>query len=206
MLTLFLKSSTKPLIAILARVTDNHVEIIDQVDYKEIVDGKSSEMMLYAINQLLEQQNILMGDIQQIVVASGPGSYTGARVLVSIIKTIFLLQPDLKLYDASMLKNFDKMNGDLSFNHLGIVYARRGKFYIEGVLNDEYVGASVVEETFLNSLDTGQLYINGMPAVTSSFIEASERQMDVNIWWAIAKQVNDVLAFEPFYLESVQMS
>jgi len=81
-----------------------------------------------AIEELLEQAGLVPGDIDAIAVSEGPGSYTGARIGVTIAKTLAwtLGKP---LVGVSTLKSLAA--NALFFNGLvcPIVDARRGNVY-----------------------------------------------------------------------------
>ncbi|SNV76593.1 Inactive protein of metal-dependent protease family, putative molecular chaperone [Staphylococcus simiae] len=76
----------------------------DDVLAKKTTDTKlnHSVQLMPAINELFEQSTITKHDIDAIIVAEGPGSYTGLRIGVTVAKTLaFALNTEL--YGVSSL-------------------------------------------------------------------------------------------------------
>jgi len=59
--------------------------------------GKESENVLKGINQLLQQQQITMKDITDMMVVTGPGSFTGLRIALTVANTMKHVHPHLQL-------------------------------------------------------------------------------------------------------------
>lgn len=59
---------------------------------KIVLEGKStkykSQNVLLLIDQLLKKENARVGDLKEIQVNSGPGSFTGLRVGISVANTL----------------------------------------------------------------------------------------------------------------------
>lgn len=80
--------------------TTNNKEVIVglQIDGKEIIkkqelDTKKAQVVLPMLEELLKGQHVSLHDLHAIEVNSGPGSFTGIRVGLSIANTLgFLLQ------------------------------------------------------------------------------------------------------------------
>ena len=64
---------------------------------------RQSEYMILELNKLLEKYNVKKEDISEVIVAKGPGSYTGVRIAITIAKTIAVAL-DTKLYAVSSLR------------------------------------------------------------------------------------------------------
>jgi tRNA threonylcarbamoyladenosine biosynthesis protein TsaB len=67
--------------------------------------GTHSSAIFTQIDDLLCQNGLTLSDIQAIIVARGPGSYTGLRVAVSAIKGL-LFGRDIIFYSANTLASF----------------------------------------------------------------------------------------------------
>jgi tRNA threonylcarbamoyladenosine biosynthesis protein TsaB len=80
---------------VLAIDTSNYVMSIGLLDDETIVGEfvtnvkkNHSVRLMPAIEQLLQQCDVKPGDLEKIVVAEGPGSYTGVRIGVTVAKTL----------------------------------------------------------------------------------------------------------------------
>lgn len=85
---------------------------------------QQSELMIPAIEELLKENHLTLQHLNAIVVAIGPGSYTGVRIAVTIAKIMaFLL--DVNLYSVSslaVLTSYEKPT-------ICLVNARSGRSY-----------------------------------------------------------------------------
>jgi tRNA threonylcarbamoyladenosine biosynthesis protein TsaB len=75
---------------------DTHIETLDR---------KQSEMMVPNIISFLDRHHLKLGDLQAIVVGDGPGSFTGVRLALTLVKTLALLKP-IAIYPISSLQLF----------------------------------------------------------------------------------------------------
>lgn len=82
MITLLLDSSNRDMSVGIA----DDDKLIDFTSYEAW--QSQSEVMVPELDKLLKKHNIQRDDIKNIVVANGPGSYTGVRIAVTIAKTI----------------------------------------------------------------------------------------------------------------------
>lgn len=97
MYTLLLDSSESLLLVALAKGG----EVIDEICYEAW--QRQSELMIREIDAILNRNNADRNDIEGVVCAKGPGSYTGVRISMTIAKTIsFALK--VPLYLASSLE------------------------------------------------------------------------------------------------------
>ena len=79
---LLLDSSNTSLTVGLAKID----ELIDSISYEAW--QSQSEHMIPEINTILEKHSVTKDDIAGVVVAIGPGSYTGVRISLTIAKVI----------------------------------------------------------------------------------------------------------------------
>ena len=71
--------------------TSDREKIVVQFDEKKferVAKEKSSQMLLPFIDELLKENNKQMTDISEIIVATGPGSFTGLRVGVAVANSL----------------------------------------------------------------------------------------------------------------------
>ncbi|TAH59370.1 MAG: tRNA (adenosine(37)-N6)-threonylcarbamoyltransferase complex dimerization subunit type 1 TsaB, partial [Bacillota bacterium] len=96
MITLLLDSSSHHLSVALAK-GDKVLSFVEEKAFQT-----QSEIMTQRINELLIKENISPNDIKRIVVASGPGSFTGVRIAVTIAK-VWAYAKEVPLYAVSSL-------------------------------------------------------------------------------------------------------
>ena len=147
MVTILLDSSNTNLSVGIAK--DNI--ILDYISYEAW--QRQSEYMIVELNKLLENHNIKKEDITDVMVAKGPGSYTGVRIAITIAKTIAVAL-NAKLYAVSSLRV--EKNGDVP--SICLINARS---------NRSYVGVYQSQEVLLNDCimknDEVMKYINDHP-------------------------------------------
>jgi len=127
MVTVLLDSSNTNLSVGIAR--DNL--LLDYISYEAW--QRQSEFMIVELNKLLEKHNIRKEEIKEVIVAKGPGSYTGVRIAITIAKTIAVAL-DAKLYAVSSLRV--QKNGTCP--SICLINARSGRSYI-GVYQDQQI-------------------------------------------------------------------
>lgn len=86
---------------------------------------RQSEYMILELDKLFNKYGISKDDISDVVVAKGPGSYTGVRIAITIAKTIATAL-DAKLYAVSSLRVLK----DGARQSICLINARSGRSYI----------------------------------------------------------------------------
>lgn len=127
MITVLLDSSNTNLSVGIAR--DNL--LLDYVSYEAW--QRQSEFMIVELNKLLEKHNIKKEEIKEVIVAKGPGSYTGVRIAITIAKTIAVAL-DAKLYAVSSLR----VQKDGAVPSICVINARSNRSYV-GVYQDQKI-------------------------------------------------------------------
>ena len=89
--------------------------------------------MIVELNKLLEKHEIKKEDITDVIVAKGPGSYTGVRIAITIAKTIAVAL-NANLYAVSSLRV--QKNGTVP--SICLINARSNRSYV-GVYQDQEV-------------------------------------------------------------------
>lgn len=105
--------------------------LLDYVSYESW--QSQSEHMVPEVDSLLKKHNLSRKDIKDIVVAIGPGSYTGVRIALTIAKTISLCLsvPVYPVSSLRVLKNSKRAS-------ICLINARSGRSYM-GVYEAEKV-------------------------------------------------------------------
>ena len=109
-----------------------------------------SENMIPEIDKLLKKHNITRNDLTGVVVAIGPGSYTGVRIALTIAK-VMALALNIPIYTVSslhILKDDDKPS-------ICLINARSGRSYF-GV----YKGSEVIVNDCIKQNDEVIDFIN----------------------------------------------
>ena len=86
---------------------------------------RQSEYMILELDKLFTKYGIKKDDISDVIVAKGPGSYTGVRIAITIAKTMATAL-DAKLYAVSSLRVLK--NGIVP--SICLINARSGRSYI----------------------------------------------------------------------------
>lgn len=117
------------------------------VFYRENNDNHLSERLLPLIKKAIDTSNINISDINNIVVANGPGSFTGVRIGVTVAKTLaYALK--CSTHTVSELKIM--ATGEYKTKYIvPLIDARRG-FVYSGIYNQNL--ESVIEDNYI-SLD-----------------------------------------------------
>lgn len=125
MLTLAFDCSTSSMsIALL-----NDKKILGEKNYLQ--EAKHSEMLVLEIKNLLDTNQINFNDLDLIIATNGPGSYTGIRVALAVLKIIKITiqKPVLTVNCCEVLadkyaKNHEKINVAIQANSTEIYYAK----------------------------------------------------------------------------------
>ena len=125
MLTLAFDCSTSSMSIVLV---DNE-KILGEKNYLQ--EAKHSEMLVLEIKNLLDANKITFNDLDLIVGTQGPGSYTGIRVALAVLKIIkiTLQKPVLTVNCCEVLaykysKNYSKINVAIQANKDEVYFAK----------------------------------------------------------------------------------
>lgn len=158
-----------------------------------------SEHMIPELDKLLDKYEVERNQISDVVVAIGPGSYTGVRIAITIAKTIAAVLP-VKVYAISSLRcQKDGKNPSIC-----VINARSGRSYF-GVYEDDKV---LVEDMILTN-DKVQEYINEHPDYVvcgnTTYLGVNGKQPDIGRELLSLKKVvasvADPLAVKPVYMK-----
>lgn len=117
---------------------------------------QQSEFMIPEINKLLEEFKVKNEEIDKVVVAIGPGSYTGVRIALTIAK-IMAFSLNIPLYPVSSLHILKKEN----LPSICVVNARSNRSYV-GIYHNETV---IMKDTILTNDEVKQI-LNDHPEYT----------------------------------------
>ena len=125
MLTLAFDCSTSSMSIVLIKDT----KILGEKNYFQ--EAKHSEMLVLEIKNLLDANKITFDDLELIIGTNGPGSYTGIRVALAVLKIIKITtqKPVLTVNCCEVLaykysQNYSKINVAIQANGEEIYYAK----------------------------------------------------------------------------------
>lgn len=112
---------------------------------------RQSEVMIPELDKLLKDNGFTKDDIQDVIVAIGPGSYTGVRIAITIAKTIAVAL-NVKVYPVSslqVLKDGDNpsiclINARSKRSYIG-VYQGPKCLLKDGIMTNDEVNAYIKE-------------------------------------------------------------
>ena len=171
--------------------------LLDSISYEAW--QTQSEHMIPELDKLLNKYEVERNQISDVVVAIGPGSYTGVRIAITIAKTIAAVLP-VKVYAISSLRcQKDGKNPSIC-----VINARSGRSYF-GVYEDDKV---LVEDMILTN-DKVQEYINEHPDYVvcgnATYLGVNGKQPDIARELLSLKKVvapvADPLAVKPVYMK-----
>lgn len=115
----------------------------------EYLDKDMSKETLNKIKIIMDSLNLKPNDVSNIIVVTGPGSYTGLRVGVTIAKT-YAWGLHKNLYSVSSLKTLATTISLENTYIVPIIDARRGYFFA-GIYDEEY--NEVLKDTYIKYED-----------------------------------------------------
>ncbi|MBR6046133.1 MAG: tRNA (adenosine(37)-N6)-threonylcarbamoyltransferase complex dimerization subunit type 1 TsaB [Ruminococcus sp.] len=89
-----------------------------------------SQIILPMAEELLADCSLTFKDLDGIVCAAGPGSYTGLRIGIAAVKGIVLGAPHLKCAAVSTLEALCRELAGFTGRIVPVLYARPGKIYV----------------------------------------------------------------------------
>lgn len=123
MLTLTITTSTK--LASLSLFDKNKLLASINVNVKKT----HSSNILEQLDSLFIWSNRNINEVKNVIISTGPGSFTGVRIAMSLIKGIFCLSPDVKIYTVNELEAlYYQFKGYADIIICGID-SRKGKIY-----------------------------------------------------------------------------
>lgn len=193
MITILLDSSNRDLTVGIAK---NGI-LVDKTSYEAW--QRQSELMVPELDKLLKKHHFSKDDITDIVVAIGPGSYTGVRIALTIAK-VTALALNTPLYAVSSLHIMKIKNKPT----IALINARSGRSYI-GVFENEKI---ILKDQIMKNEDVMD-YIKKHPEYEISgeteYLEISAKKADILQEMLFLKSFltpcENFLAIKPVYLK-----
>jgi len=92
--------------------------------FQEKGSRRQSEKAIPTLKEVLDRHHIALKDVNEMIITSGPGSYTGVRVAMTIAKTLAAVS-DVRIKSVSSLAAYAGMNHALS-----VIDARGHKVFV----------------------------------------------------------------------------
>ena len=112
--------------------------------------GRHAAELPGAFETLLAAQNLGASDVNELYVSVGPGSFTGLRVALSLVRTWGQVQPSLRIVAVATPLAVAENMADQPWTHLGVLLAAK----------DRDVHATLLERT-----ETGAIEMSGPPVL-----------------------------------------
>ena len=118
-----------------------------QEAFQEKGSRRQSEKAIPTLKEVLDRHHIALKDVKEMIITSGPGSYTGVRVAMTIAKTLAAVS-DVRIKSVSSLAAYAGMSQALS-----VIDARGHKVFV-GVYEN---GLPLIKEQVVALEDFAQL-------------------------------------------------
>lgn len=115
--------------------------------FQEKGSRRQSEKAIPTLKEVLDRHHIALKDVNEMIITSGPGSYTGVRVAMTIAKILAAVS-DVRIKSVSSLAAYAGMNQALS-----VIDARGHKVFV-GVYEN---GLPLIKEQVVALEDFAQL-------------------------------------------------
>lgn len=183
----------------------------DEVLAEITTDSKQnhSVQLMPAISQLFEQSKIAKQQLDAIIVAEGPGSYTGLRIGVTVAKTLAYAL-DVKLYGVSSLKALAATIDHTDKLLVPVFDARRQAVYtgifqwqngqLVTILEDQYMSIEALR-AFLEDLNQPFIYIGKDTIKLQDELqgEVIAQLPNASVMYQLIDKPTDVHTFTPKY-------
>lgn len=115
--------------------------------FQEKGSRRQSEKAIPTLKEVLDRHHIALKDVNEMIITSGPGSYTGVRVAMTIAKTLAAVS-DVRIKSVSSLAAYAGMNQALS-----VIDARGHKVFVGAYEN----GLPLIKEQVVTLEDFAHL-------------------------------------------------
>ncbi len=121
------------ILALNTAFTNSDVAVLynDKKDYISLdSSAKHSENILVCVDDLLKKNNAKIQDIDVMSCVVGPGSFTGVRIGVGLIKGMYVVKPELKLISICSLDLMAYVNKDAKGEFWCVLDALSGNIFV----------------------------------------------------------------------------
>lgn len=168
---------------------------------QELGSQRQSENTIPYLQRLLEENHIELLDVDEAVITIGPGSYTGVRVAMTIVKTLSVIS-DVKVKAISSLKAYAGLNKCIS-----VIDARSKKVFV-CVYNE---GKAMTNEVLMSIDEFKEFrdkYKDYQVVGQAQVVGEENREVDLvsNLYELslLEKEIDNIDALVPRYLKDVE--
>ncbi len=162
---------------------------------------RQSEFLIKEIDDLFTKTSLNKGDIDEIIVAKGPGSYTGVRIAMTVAKVMafainkpLYLVSSLEVYKAKEGRSICLMNARSKRSYVG-VYSKDEIILSDTIMDNEQIKMYIVAHPEYKICgDVSYLSLEGEK------VNVLENLMNADIERNLCK---DVLSAKPVYLKDL---
>lgn len=171
---------------------DDKNKIINQFFIK--TNNNLIDKVIDYLNTFLNKNNLKYNNLNNLYVNIGPGSFTGTKAIVNIVKTIKLVFKDINIFTITNDLVFNKGNG------ISIIDAKSNKYYISVYENyNEQVKLSIYnydeKQEILNKFN----HLNIYDEFNTNPIDRTKNIINIlNLF----NKCNDYLELKPEYIKS----
>lgn len=187
MMKLFIDTCNWRLVLILKKDT----EIIDSVQLDNT--KRISDIALVQIQTLLSKNYLSLQDIKAFYLTNGPGSYTGVRVGLTIVKTLKTLNQNIKVFLINALA-FQAGKGKV----ISLLDARGDKYYL-GVYDNQI---PLIKETTISKSEIDNFkkkYNDFETKVDNSALDYQKMFNELEDKFALIENIEDI---SPLYIKN----
>lgn len=175
--------------------------------FEDKTQNKHSDEILNVIDNLFKDAKISVKDIENICVCVGPGSFTGVRVAVSIVKGL-AIGSNAKVF---VLTNFDIFETE-SKNYVLVLDGFSNLVYARKVVNDEIKDCCIEIERLVEEVERENLLVFCTTEKTQNLLKRYELSSNFaknNIISAFSKKIKrddkiELNQIYPVYLRASQ--
>ena len=128
---------------------------------------KALEFSLPTIDKLLKENNSSLKEIREFYTLLGPGSNTGIRLGLTIVRTIYGIDNSISMYGINTLKAYltDK-------NGLSLLSDRAGNLFAGYYKDDEFINEKILkDEVTTSSLFSKDIYVDAFDSSTIELLK-----------------------------------
>lgn len=180
-----------------------------------------SSNILEQVNMLFEWTGTNIDDVKQVLISKGPGSFTGVRIAMALVKGLFAIADDVKIYGVSELDAIYYLSKEYADIVISGIDANKSKIYYNiyengiKIKNDTVGYINELVDMYKNT-DKKVLFAGDIANNYSSIIDnenfisiaKSRLMIDSRIYYELLKEnlvsIESIETLAPYYLEKSQ--
>ena len=164
---------------------------------------KFQEHLLPELDKLLKKNSITLSDIESFCVVVGPGSFTGVRLGVTMVKAFSYVDKTKKIISINMLELLmDKISKTFTGDFLVVIKCTTSKMYVGESVQGKYSFKVLTNEEICN-LDQ-KIFLYGIQSVQGKVFEEITLTDEDYVTFIQNKKKNkefvDLFSLEPIYM------